>query len=554
MIKRILLVGNDISRYSVVLSENANQNERFAAEELVSWVEKITDNKLSIVNDSAHYEYEIVIGSTNRDNDETEKELSVLKNEGVAVFFTSAQRLYLIGEGDFGVVNAVYRLLEVFGCRFYDEETEEIIGRECVELSLDFSIKYSPVLMYRKTDWKLSREMQLKLSVNGELTRRNSIIGFCHTLGALSETDLHTQPCLSDEAVYETVLRNVRKRIADNPGCRIISVTQNDNFNYCRCEKCTQLAERENQSGVMLNFVNRLAKDIEEEYPDVYILTFAYQYTRKPPVTITPRHNVIIWLCSIECCFSHTLADKSCEQNRAFVEDTEAWRRIADNIYIWDYTTNYAHYNSPFPNFRTLLDNAKFFADHNAIGIYEEGGYQQAENGEFRSLRAYLIGKILWNPYMTHEEYNNHMNEFLACYYGKGWRYVREYIDKCCDLAERIHLGIYIRPENIFLDSNGKPDLAMCEALDKLWQAAEAEAETEKQKSACRRSAIQSKYMLVSLHTILNGKPDASENSALIDAMKDAGIIYQCERGDAGRVDRLDSSMSILDWRQVCWL
>ena len=53
----------------------------------------------------------------------------------------------------------------------------------------------------------------------------------------------------------------------------------------------------------LLRFVNAVAADIEDEFPDVAIDTLAYQYTRKPPRTSRPRPNVIVRLCSIECSF-----------------------------------------------------------------------------------------------------------------------------------------------------------------------------------------------------------------------------------------------------------
>ena len=548
MAKKIFLAGSDISNYTVVVSKNARDIDKKAVELFISCVKEITGTELSLSDDSRHFECEIIIGSTERDNDTTRAKISQLKGDGIFIYFESEKRLFVTGEGYFGVMNAVCSLLEKFGYRFCDEKTTGIIGDEDIYLDRDLEIFYSPILSYRKTDWQLSHDMKLKLGLNGELTEDNAIIGFAHTIGRLSETENSSQPCLSDEGIYQTVLKNVRNVIAEHPECRIISVTQNDNFNYCKCEKCSSLAEHEGQSGVLLNFINRLAADIEADHPDVNILTFAYQYTRKPPTTIKPRHNVIIWLCSIECCFSHPLNDGDCKHNKAFAADIVEWGKICNKIIIWDYTTNYAFYVSPFPNFKTLLPNARFFVEHGAMGIYEEGDYQQTENGEFRSLRAYLIGKILWNPYMSYEEYSKHIDDFLLCYYGKGAEYVREYIDRCCALAEKMHLSIYTRPEYIFMNDNDECDLPLLMELDSLWQKAIAAADTDAHRINCRNSSVQSKYMLARARALLRGTTDPDENLALINAMKEAGIIYHFERGDAGRVDRLDANMPIESW------
>ena len=194
--------------------------------------------------------------------------------------------------------------------------------------------------------------------------------------------------------------------------------------------------------GSLLTFVNRIAGDIKDEFPGVYVDTLAYRYTRKAPKTIKPADNVIIRLCSIECCFGHALGDESCEQNAAFKKDIEEWSAICDNLYIWDYTTNFMYYLAPFPNLGVLRENVKFYKDHHVIGLFEQGNYQST-SGEFGELRAYLLAKLMWNPDMSEEEYDRHMNEFLEDYYGAGWENIRTYIDKTSEAAAQNHVGIY---------------------------------------------------------------------------------------------------------------
>ena len=105
--------------------------------------------------------------------------------------------------------------------------------------------------------------------------------------------------------------------------------------------------------GSMLRFINRVAAELKDEMPDTYFWTFAYQGTRNAPVKTTPADNVIIWLCSIECCFTHSLSDPTCTENLSFRNDVIAWSQICDRIYVWDYTANYSYYIPTFPNFHT---------------------------------------------------------------------------------------------------------------------------------------------------------------------------------------------------------
>jgi len=60
--------------------------------------------------------------------------------------------------------------------------------------------------------------------------------------------------------------------------------------------------------------VNRLADDIREDYPDVMIHTFAYQYTKKAPIGLKTADNVIVRLCNIECSWDTSMKQQAVEQ------------------------------------------------------------------------------------------------------------------------------------------------------------------------------------------------------------------------------------------------
>ena len=116
----------------------------------------------------------------------------------------------------------------------------------------------------------------------------------------------------------------MKKRIAADPDAFVYSVSQNDWDNHCECAACQALAETEgSQMAPVLQLVNQVAEAVEQEYPGKAIETLAYQWTRKAPKTMRPRPNVIIRLCSIECCFMHPLATCDSEQNQAFRKDAE---------------------------------------------------------------------------------------------------------------------------------------------------------------------------------------------------------------------------------------
>jgi len=165
-----------------------------------------------------------------------------------------------------------------------------------------------------------------------------------------------------------------------------------------------------------------------------------------------PADNVATVLCTIESCSSHSQRDNvalGCcpwfNNPPTISDDLPAWSQITDSIIIWNYTTNYCNYNMYFPNLSVMLDDVRFYAENNVIGIYEQGN-GQSDCAEFPELRAYIISKILWDPYMTEEEYWGHIDDFLEGFYGPGWTYIREYIDMVEGMFEDKCIHIYNGP------------------------------------------------------------------------------------------------------------
>src|SRR5204862_1361397 len=168
----------------------------------------------------------------------------------------------------------------------------------------------------------------------------------------------YVQRCLSNPDVLRISIERVRQWIKEHPEATIISVSQNDTINNCQCEQCKAVDDAEGSpAGSLLKFVNAVAEAIEKDHPNVRIDTLAYQYTRKPPKTIRPRPNVIVRLCSIECCFAHPLESCPSSENHRFRDDIIAWQPVAPLLYVWDYTPNFGHYQQPFPNWDALQPN-----------------------------------------------------------------------------------------------------------------------------------------------------------------------------------------------------
>lgn len=506
MPKKITIAGTGLESFKIVYGENPG-----AALELRKYLEIASGIKLPVIHDCEKAEHEIRVGKTNRvcrlcsyDG---------LSEDGFAIK-TAGGNLIIRGNNARADMYGVYEFLEKFvGFRFIADSVNFLKGGD-VELEDGLRRTFNPPYEYRQLDWVCAQGEDFKLK-NGINYTDFNWTGFVHTLASLTgKGDQTTQPCLSDPDNLKIVIKNVRRLLDENPGCRIISVSQNDNTNYCKCPKCAASdAEEGSPAGTLLKFVNAVADDIRDDYPDVSIETLAYQYTRKAPLITKPRDNVIIRLCSIECCFSHPLGDMGCEVNAAFKHDIEEWGKISKRLYIWDYVTNFSHYIPPFPNFRVLLDNMKFFKDNHVVGMYPEGNYQAA-SGEFGELRAYLLGRAMWDPDMTSDEYFAYMDDFLAGYYGAGWSSVRAFIDFTLEKSAPRHFNIWTKPFDII---SREEYLENEEKLDALWDDAEAKADSA-QKARVKRSRLQWTYIKLMLH------PDEKAGKTFFDTVEALGV------------------------------
>jgi hypothetical protein len=244
------------------------------------------------------------------------------------------------------------------------------------------------------------------------------------------------QLCLTNEEMIQELIKNVLETLRDNPDATIIDVSQNDWYGFCTCEKCRALdGAEESHAGTLVAMLNKVAEAVEKDFPGVLVESLAYQYTRKPPRTIKPRHNVLIRLCTIECSFIQPLDG---EQNKKFAADIEGWSKIAKHLFIWDYTTNYNDYLGPHPNLRVLVPNVRYFVKHGAIGLFAEG-----EGDDFCELKNWLLMRVMWEPHLESETL---IDEFVRGYYGEAVApLIKQYWDVLIAQAEKekIYLGCF---------------------------------------------------------------------------------------------------------------
>lgn len=486
------------SDYRIIVGADASESEKWAAAELKHWLREISGASLDIHTDNAPPESDkvIVVGWNGRAQKLLGPGAQRPKDEDETFTYRSAgPALVIWGGNQRGTMYGVMSFLErEMGVRFYTSRVTVTPQKARYAFTwLNHSEK--PGVRVRNDFYYEAFEpiWAARNRVNGAMGFRQQPGGLecywsVHTFYPLmppeeffkdhpeyyslldgKRTADHAQLCLANPDVLRIITERLKQKMRELPEYLIYDVSQNDWSNPCQCSGCQAIVDREgSQSGPIIQFVNQVADNVKAEFPDKFIGTLAYSYTRKPPRTLKPRENVVVRFCSIECCFAHDFL--SCPENKSFVEDMKGWAAIAPHIYIWDYVVNFSHYTMPYPNFRVLQPNIQFFRDHKAIGIMEQAAYQ-SRGGEFAELRAYLIAKLLWNP---EAEVEPIIADFMHGYYGRAGQFVRAYFDLLhgrLSLDTHIHLGLQ-HDDKLFSDD-------FVRQAEALFDQAEAVADTE---------------------------------------------------------------------------
>ncbi len=451
----IPLLENGNSKYKIIISENANDTEKRAAEIFQTYFKTISRVNLPIISDKhKRGKYEIILGyNKHTEIHKTDIPKVDLKADGFQIE-TINNNLVIIGGSQNGLILGVFHFLEQYlDCRMYTSSV--IIVPEKQNINIPEIHDYQvPAFSIRDVHYKDTYKSNYA-EWHGLTSIHESVMGLgVHSFDRLVPPeeffDEHpeyyslidgkrvnkSQLCLTNKKVVDVAARKLQALIDKNPDIKYWGVGQNDNNRYCQCDKCRAINEKNgSQSGTILYFVNQIAK----RFPDKTIVTLAYQYSREAPKQLKPAENVNIFLCSIECDRGKSIIEDP--QSKAFRNDIESWGKITKNVWVWDYVVHFKGYVSPFPNLHVLQPNIQLFAKNNVDVMFQQGDLYGG--GEFAELKAYLIAKLLWNPYV---DIDSVKSDFLTGYYGNAAIYIEQYIDILQDATEfygeKIHHNI----------------------------------------------------------------------------------------------------------------
>ncbi len=475
--------GVSIKDFALVIPEDAvyDSNLYYATELLYEYVKKATGTALPIERGAASGDHGIYIYQIADDTELGEE----LGHEGYK-YYVENGNLYIYGTHR-GCMYAAYEIIENYlGISFASKDYTFVYKQRCVDISEDTDVTFVPSYRFRHTKSTfpggnreigyLARRLNGSQSYNYKNETRsleyygdfvgpvfNNIHSYSYYwamgTGTMPEDDgtmtleeryfakynsgeLHDEtkwePCATDKSKYATLfsgfvdtIRMIEARgypikYQDNTNC--YSFSANDNANWCTCRNCTKEIRAKTGTGLYLELANKAARDIQEYYPGLDVLTWIY--TREMPKDVVPDDHLVIVLAGFNCA-NHHLGSDDCEDNLSFFgfpnsdfEDRiDQWDALCDQsgaeIWLWYYPESHYFWFVDIPNFYTIFHDIKWLNEHGITGFFYEGsggrGYL------FENVKAYLASIVMFNPDMTLEEYDEKLKSYLYECYGRGW-------------------------------------------------------------------------------------------------------------------------------------
>lgn len=459
----MILIKNKCTDYHICYSKDADECVRFASGELQKYLYKSTGVCIPLFSDKCNRRgREIHIGCARGNDYKVYLDSSIYSDEAFMIKKVNDD-LVIIGNSSRGTLYGVYYFLDKYiGFRCLANDTEVYNKKDEIEVTedeiKDFPFEHRDVYWSCAFDGNFASKNYLNSNLADLSIRKGGKrkwYNFHHSFGDLISPNEyfdshpeyfslidgkrikeHTELCLSNDEVYEIVYKKVKEWIMQNPDCDVFSVAQDEWMGHfermaCECDNCKKIDEKyQSQSGSIITFVNRLARQLKEDgYNDKLIHTFAYQYSRKPPVDLIPLDNIIVRLTNIECSWDKSLEEGSRDKtsrNALFLKDLINWSKICKRLYIWDYAVNYRNYLLPFPCIRSMYKNINLYKRIGVKGLLMEGNFSHGGGGYFDELKSYITSRLMS---FDNRELDEIIKEFCDGYYGKASPYCIEYLN-----------------------------------------------------------------------------------------------------------------------------
>ena len=492
----------------IIIPENNNQAAEFASQELKKYLLESTGANLPIENKNNKNGYFYVGGNRYEGGDAINVKKMNLNGDGFVLRITETD-IYLDAQNGRGLIFGVYRFLEKYlGVRFFNSDCELVPKTQTLIIKEDLVIE-KPEFSLRSylngTLWELGGadlNLYLKYKQNNEHLAitdkkyggRCSMYGRngTHNMGTYvpyeKYKDSHpeffyyyeplgyrtidllsgiTEDGELDESmevsVAKIVIEELKKDIIENPDITYFQFEQEDGdtiYPYQEGTEKYKILQKYGRSGILIRFCNMLAREIrkwsEKELDGriVNIVTFAYSYTKDPPIVekdgkLVPIDHTVVADDNVVLRFSMNTGGVNVgyhhfhEKNVDFLNKFNGWKVVAKKFMIWCYDMDDVTHIWYYPVIKNIRQNVDNFIKLGVIYLMFEAGCSTI-HGWQTDLRGYIYSNMMWD---SKNSVNKLFNEYVDNFYGVANEEVKKIIyilENYSNYVREIYDGYYV--------------------------------------------------------------------------------------------------------------
>jgi hypothetical protein len=466
-LNKILIAKGRKSFVDIIQPYDSSEISRFAAQELSSYLHKISGAYFSIQSISNGLLPHIIIK----------------KNKSLAtedyIISTESGNIVLSGGSDRAILYSVYNFLHSLGCEWfapdlaiYNGSGEHIPRKSILFYHYTKDIYEHPVFAYRKLDVEEGRThnaanlrkiiewmpkvryniLMVPLNYGGsnrvkwdnwtkeltpELKKRGLMIevgghGYQNYLNAGMENgtlfkehpdwfgkDKNCMPSPQQNLVFNTsnkdavryLINNVIKYIEQHPEINIFDFWPPDG---ARWNDCPQLTEKGSPVERQAKLVNEVDSAIKKVRPDLLLEMIAYQPVLMPPEKVQLNKNILVDFCPINQSFEKQIYDSGSLNNYSYQQALKLWRQtFKGDIGLYSYYRKYAWHSLPNVIPHYIQRDLQWYSNLPLQGIST-----YAEPGDWFTyeLNHYILGHLCWNVAINVDSL---INQYCIFRYGR---------------------------------------------------------------------------------------------------------------------------------------
>ncbi len=184
-------------------------------------------------------------------------------------------------------------------------------------------------------------------------------------------------------------------------------------------------------SNVYVTFMNKVAAGLNDKISrNIELMLLAYNSTfEAPTVDLVPTEKVSfsVMLAPVECNYYYDFKDESftkgAHTNKWYGEQITAWGELTKkanaSLYAWNYSAVFDNYFVPLDTITNMRARYRFYLEAGVTVIHDQGVSEKVAP-DWAALKLYLKSEVAKNAYLSDEEFNTRISNFMNAYYGEA--------------------------------------------------------------------------------------------------------------------------------------